>query len=110
MAKWLLVMSTDCNDPSRENEFNDWYDKIHLPDILETPGFVKATRYENTDPSVSTGKFLAVYEIETENIDKTMAALQENLNKKRQQGRRSELVVVVSRAAYRQISSLVRQV
>ena len=108
MAKWLLVVNTNCTDPSREKEFNDWYNTIHLPDILEVPGFIKATRYVNDKPGEGMGKFLATYEIETDDIDKTMAVMREHLDKKREQGRMSNLSVIVSLAVYRQISSLVR--
>ena len=69
MAKWLLIVETNCTDATRETEFNEWYDKTHLPDILETQGFMKATRYENTKPSEGKGKFLAIYEIEANDID-----------------------------------------
>jgi len=51
MARYILVVESNCADPAREAEFNEWYDKTHLPDILETPGFVRATRYENTEPA-----------------------------------------------------------
>ena len=59
MAAWLLAVYTDCADPSREKEFNEWYDRTHLPDVLKIPGFVRATRYLNTDPDSGPGKFLA---------------------------------------------------
>ena len=108
MAKWLLVVYTDCIDPSREKEFNEWYDETHLPDALKIPGFVSATRYVNIDPNPGPGKFLATYEIESEDIDKTMAVLKDSLAKLREQGRYSDLVVRVSLATYRQISSLAR--
>ena len=106
MAKFLFVVETNCADAAREAEFNEWYDKIHLPDVLETPGYIKATRYENTEPSEGKGKFLATYEIETDDIDETMATLYKNLDKKRVEGRFSELLVRVSRTIYRQTSSL----
>lgn len=105
MAKWLLVVETNCNDAKREAVFNDWYDNIHLPDVLETPGFIRATRYENTDPPEGKGKFLAVYEIETDDLRQTMKALGENMGKKRDEGRMSGLVESVSWGVYKQISS-----
>ena len=104
MAKWLFVVITDCTDPSREKEFNDWYDNIHIPDVLETPGFLSATRYVNNNPTEGTGRFLATYGIEAEDIDKTMTALQENMRSKTEQGRMSGLVKLVSTAIYRQIN------
>lgn len=106
MAKWLQLVGTNCADAAREAEFNEWYDKTHLPDVLETPGFVRATRYEHTNPSEGEAKFLALYEIETDDIDSFIKANAENIAKKRAQGRFSELLVVVSRGLYRQISSV----
>jgi len=108
MAKWFFVVETNCNDSAREAEFNDWYNQIHLPDILETQGFIRATRYENTEPSEGKAKFLATYEIETDDIEQTMKVFSENMAKRREEGRFSELLTVVSRGVYKQISSLSR--
>ena len=105
MAKWLLVVETNSNDPAREAEFNEWYDKIHLPDVLETPGFIKATRYENLRPSEGKGKFLALYDIEADDIDQAMKALGEIMAKKTEEGRMTNLLEVVSLGYYKQISS-----
>ena len=104
MEKWLMSVESNCSDPSKEAEFNEWYDKIHLPDILETPGFLRASRYENANPGEGQGKYLALYEIETEDIGLTMVAFGENVNKKTEQGRLSELVAAVGGGLYRQIT------
>ncbi len=32
-------------DESREREFNDWYDNVHLREVLASPGMVSAQRY-----------------------------------------------------------------
>ena len=107
MEKWVYLVDTNCLEPSREKEYHEWYNQVHLPDVLETPGFKRATRYENSEPAEGQGKFLAVYEVETEDIAQTMATHQANVAKKREQGRMSELASVVSRALYRQISETV---
>lgn len=106
MAKWILMVETNSTDMAREAEFNEWYDKIHLPDVLENPGFIRATRYENTEPSEGKGKFLAIYEIEADDISSAMKSLGDTMAKKRAEGRFSELLALVSRGVYRQISSL----
>ncbi|MFC1940283.1 DUF4286 family protein [Chloroflexota bacterium] len=108
MKKWLLVVETNCADAKRETEFNKWYDEIHLPDVLETPGFTRATRYENIESSEGEGKFLAIYEIETNDFDRFMKAHSANMDKKRAAGRFSELLVRVSRGFYRQTFSISR--
>jgi hypothetical protein len=105
MEKWLLVAETNCSDPAREKEFNDWYNNVHVPDILETPGFINAIRYENNDPNEGRGKYLALYNLETKDIEKTMSDFTENVTKKCQQGRMSELVVAVSAVFYKQMTA-----
>lgn len=108
MAKWLLVVETNAKDAAHEAEFNEWYDNIHLPDVLETPGILRATRYERIGSLEGKAKFLATYEIETQDIDQTMKAVRENLAKKRAEGRFSNFLVSVSSALYKEIGHLSR--
>lgn len=105
MAKFLMVIQTNCKDAACEAEFNEWYDNIHIPDVLESPGFINATRYEDVEPAEGKARYIATYEIETDDIDATMKAMKENIDKKRAQGRMSRLTMVVSRGLYKQISS-----
>ena len=105
MERWLFTVENNCRDTAREKELNDWYDTIHLPDILETPGFVRATRYENTNPAEGQGKFLSMYEIETDDLAQTMAMFTEKVDNKAAQGRMSDLVVAVGGGLYRQITA-----
>ena len=104
MERWLLTVESNCADPSKEKEFNKWYDTVHLPDILETPGIVRAARYENTSPPEGQGKFMAMYEIETDDLGKTLAKFDEVVNTKAKQGRMSDLVIAVGGGLYRQIT------
>ncbi|MFC1900463.1 hypothetical protein ACFLYN_02605 [Chloroflexota bacterium] len=106
MDKWVLTVGTNCLDAAQEKEFNDWYDNIHLPDVLETPGFTGAVRYENPNPAEGEAKYLALYQIETDDIDETMKQSGENLGKKREAGRISPLLQLASRGLYKQIGSL----
>ncbi len=108
MARWILAVETNCVDPSREEEFNKWYDNTHLQDVLQSPGMLSATRYKNSLAEEGRGKYLALYEIETEDIKQTMAAFGEHVTKLNERGRISEGVKVVSMAAYRQITPPVK--
>ncbi|UCC59589.1 MAG: hypothetical protein JSW38_02865 [Dehalococcoidia bacterium] len=105
MERWLLAVETNCADPAREDEFNRWYDEVQVPDMLEVPGIMRATRYENNSPGEGQGKYLTLYEIETEDIGKTMALEFEHTLKKAEQGRSSDLKVIVAASIYRQISA-----
>ncbi|WP_338183147.1 hypothetical protein [Jatrophihabitans sp.] len=61
-----------------DREFNQWYEQVHLPEVLQIEGFVSATRLRAV-PS-HTGQlpdqpYLTVYEIEAESIEVALAAL-----------------------------------
>jgi hypothetical protein len=69
MENYLLMVQVNCTDPLREKEFNQWYDEIHLPDMLKVPGLIKAIRYLNLNPETNKRPiFFILYEIETEYI------------------------------------------
>lgn len=104
MQKWINVVENNCV-PDREEEFNDWYDSIHLPDILETPGFVSARRYVNKEFRDGRGKYLSIFEIETHDIDKTMAVRLKKRALEIEQGHGSNLWLPVWRdVLYKQIT------
>jgi hypothetical protein len=55
--------------PGREDEYDKWYDEVHLPDVAAVPGVRAAQRYtlgpERRDLSVEPEfRHLAVYEID----------------------------------------------
>ena len=104
MERWILVAESNCSDPSREDEFNRWNDGVHVPDALETEGFISGTRYATDSPEEGRGKFLALYEIETGDIEQTTAAMVTNMLGKAEQGRMSELFEPVSTVFYRRIT------
>lgn len=104
MEKWLYIVHTNCKDLEREDEFNEWYDKIHIPDILAgSPGFISAMRCEKRSPAEGEGKYIAIYEIESEDIDQTIVAHRDNMINRKEQGRMSNLVSIVSRNLYKQV-------
>jgi hypothetical protein len=60
----------------REDEFNRWYGDTHLPEMLQVPGFVAGRRYALTGVGAADRSwFLAIYEIETEDLAATLAGL-----------------------------------
>ena len=105
MERWLLAVESNCNDPAREKEFNDWYDNVHLPDVLAIPGIMRATRYENSNAAEGQGKFLAFYEIETTDAPQVLADLNNGMVKWTEQGRISELLTIAAGGLYRQITA-----
>lgn len=93
----LVVMAvlSNCTDPSREKEFNEWYNNVHLADVLETPGIVSAVRYENNHPRAGEAKYLALYEFDTADTRQVMKNLSALMKKKTGQGRMIDCIQVV---------------
>ena len=105
MAHWVNIVETNCSDPSREKEFNDWYDNIHMPDVLATPGFLSSQRYVCEEPVKGRGKYLTVYDLETNDIEKTMAVRRERRVMERDQGHYIDFVESVGEVQYKLIGT-----
>ena len=60
IAVWLHVA------PEREEEFNAWYEREHIPQIVDLDGFVSGTRYFSDE---AFPKFLALYETVDESVE-----------------------------------------
>ncbi|KAA9149884.1 hypothetical protein FPZ12_042280 [Amycolatopsis acidicola] len=60
----LLVFS-NAKD-GRDDDYNEWYDSIHLPDMLGVPGVKSGARYRVRElpGRPSEHKYLAVYELD----------------------------------------------
>ena len=94
MARYLLFAFSDCKDPARENEFNDWYDNMHMPDMLKTPGLIRATRWMSADNKENEiRKYLALYELETDDLEEFYKKLHKQAMWTFKAGRFSELPV-----------------
>ena len=92
MAKYLLFAFSDCKDPAREEEFNEWYDNVHLPDMLDVPGMISATRWASAQSlEGQRRKYLALYELETDNLESFNSSVKERGMWTMQQGRFSDL-------------------
>lgn len=77
MAKHVLVVFTNAA-PDRDGEFNKWYDEVHLGDVLGVDGFRAAQRFKLSEAQVMddrTYEYLAIYEIDADQVDKALSAL-----------------------------------
>lgn len=62
----------------KEDEFNDWYNNIHLQEVVAIDGFISAQRYELTAAQQMPDqdyKYLALYELDDENVATTVENL-----------------------------------
>ena len=102
-ALGIRLVLSNCKDAAREQEFNRWYEDVHIPDILDTGAFHTAYRYESLAPEATKAKYLVIYE--TDNIDPAKA--REKLRAVRadwqERGRLSDLVEITSSLTARRI-------
>jgi hypothetical protein len=101
-GKWVNFVEQN-SDPAREAQYHDWYNNMHIPDILKTPSFVRATRYRIKDFRDGRGQYLAVYEIETDDIDRTMKLRLEKRAEEVKLGRASASRNHLTRAVWRDV-------
>ena len=59
LAKYLFIVSMDV-DEGQEKQFNEWYNKEHVPALLKVPGVIRAYRYISKG---GTPKYTAIYEL-----------------------------------------------
>ncbi|HEY4333393.1 MAG TPA: hypothetical protein VGM78_12510 [Ilumatobacteraceae bacterium] len=82
--------------PGREDEYNEWYDNDHLPDVVGIPGYVAGQRYElapyqRPHLPAPRHRYMALYEIEG-NLDELFAAREEEMKSGRVNETRSDSV------------------
>jgi hypothetical protein len=76
MAKYVMVVQSKAAE-GRDDDYNEWYDTMHLADICALPGVTGGRRYD-FDSSLmgAPGQpYLALYEIETDDIGAVAAEL-----------------------------------
>jgi len=71
MAKGVVVVATRPASAEHEDEYNRWYDEVHLPEILAIPGFVGARRFR----APGSADYLTIYEIEGDDLQAVLAGM-----------------------------------
>lgn len=109
VSKATLLVYSNCA-ADREEEFNTWYDTVHVPDLLaEVPEIITARRMRLSGPapglSVRGGEplvaqYLAMYELNTDDTRAFMKRLGEVSASLGQRGRMYDGLQVVGTATY----------
>jgi hypothetical protein len=80
MAKALFLAWASPVDDASDKEFNTWYDDTHISEVRAAiPAITAVHRYALEDPTgggQSIRRYLAVYEIDTDDVAGAAAALQ----------------------------------
>lgn len=78
MASFILMAMTNAAE-GRDQEYNRWFDEVHVPQVLNVPGMETAQRYELTAeqrmPAPLPYRYATVYWIESDDLAATLAAL-----------------------------------
>jgi len=71
MKKQGVLLALTNAVQGRDEEYNTWYNQRHLVDILKVPGITAAKRYRlsGAQPSDGAWKYLAIYEIDTDDLN-----------------------------------------
>ncbi|HLK73013.1 MAG TPA: hypothetical protein VKU77_05125 [Streptosporangiaceae bacterium] len=78
MAKSMFMAWASPVDDESEAEFNAWYDGTHVPQVRAAiPAITAAHRYRVADlpGAPATHRYVAVYEMDTDDVAGAMAAL-----------------------------------
>lgn len=101
LALWLMAVPTLASPSSlgsqtyfflvfnspvagKEDEYNQWYDRQHAPDVVSIPGFVSAQRFVYNDVqlrevAVKKPKYLVLYKIATDDLNAVIAEVKHRL-------------------------------
>jgi len=80
MAKYKFIVFSKPVE-GKEAEYNDWYQNRHLGEVVQTPGFVAAQRFQLSHDLIGDGSaypYMAIYDIEADHWSQPFAALQES--------------------------------
>ncbi len=58
----MFTVALNLNDRNKEDEFNDWYNRVHLPMMTNIPGIVAGNRYEAVNFKDGEAQYLATYQ------------------------------------------------
>lgn len=64
--------------PGREHEFNEWYENVHIPEVLSFPGMKQAQRYEKVKTLMGeeSNECLAIFHIDIDDEEVLLAAME----------------------------------
>lgn len=62
-----------CTDPTREAEWDAWYDAQHIPDMMASNAFAAATRWQRAPRRGIGAEYVTLYDVGLDDIDEAVA-------------------------------------
>ncbi|OBJ55141.1 DUF4286 family protein [Mycobacterium sp. 1423905.2] len=75
MAKGIIYVETFPSSPDRDEEYNAWYNDVHLKELVALDGIVSARRLRPVDGE---GPYVALYEIEADDLQSVLQNMLDN--------------------------------
>jgi len=68
MGKGIFAAYSNPVSADAEEEFNTWYNEVHLKELLAIPGVVSARRYrlDEVNPAAPEHRYMTLYELDTD--------------------------------------------
>jgi len=75
MPKGILLVTSAPAGAERDQEYNDWYNDVHLAEVLKVSGFTSARRFKKVPSADDPAPYLAIYEVEGDDLSASVTAL-----------------------------------
>jgi hypothetical protein len=75
----LIALNGPTEGAGDEETYNDWYSKVHVPDLLSLDGVTSARRFKKVRGNRADWPYAATYEIETDDIDAVMKKMETDI-------------------------------
>ncbi|MBI4300401.1 MAG: hypothetical protein HY677_04635 [Chloroflexi bacterium] len=76
----MMAVTSHPQDPAREVEFNEWYTRNHVPDVLNAPGWRHAVRYKLAKATAGdVSPYLALYQVDHDDVEAAETTLMKHL-------------------------------
>lgn len=76
MGKHLVMVKSKAVD-GKEAAFEDWYNSIHLGEVLALPGFLTGQQFRSPPEDDSAFSHFALFDVESDDINATLTNLGE---------------------------------
>jgi len=81
MSQAKMIVYSSPSSPDREDDYNKWYNEIHLPEVCAIPGILSAVRFRMSEEQMAPGvtvsdhQYMAIYEIDASDFQALLAEL-----------------------------------
>src|ERR1700683_23187 len=67
-----ILTNVLCSDPTREDEWDAWYDEQHVPDMLSSGAFGAMSRWQRAPRTRVGSNFLTLYDVSTDTVEEAV--------------------------------------